>query len=84
MEKPHVQGLKPLETGVNLCINGIVVTNPVSGILYGSPIADAVNQTFVVTMNMDGTLLAGEEGVVLSVLKKEAQDSIDPIGFGQA
>ncbi len=84
MEKLHIQGLKPLETGVNLCINWIVITNTVLGILYGSPIADVVNQTFVVTMNMDGTSLTGYKGVVLSVLKEEAQDGIDPIGFGLA
>ncbi len=84
MEKPHIQGFQSLDAGVNLSINWIVIVDTVPWILQGCSIADVVNQTFVVTMYVDGTSSTGYKGVVPGVLEEEAQDGVDPIGFHQA
>jgi len=65
MEKLHLQGFQSLDAGVNLSINWIVIADTVPWILPGCSITDAVNQTFVVTVYVDGTLSMGYKGVVL-------------------
>jgi len=65
-------------------IDWIIIANGIPGVLNIRVIADVVDQVFVVTVDVDRASPAIYKGVIVGILKKEAQDSIDTICFGQA